>query len=74
MIEKYSCYEFEIISGTFIGESSSEKGFIYHIFSDGCLPYDDGLIESDEWFDSEEDAKLSVINHIDFLENGGNHV
>ena len=29
------------------------------------------LLESDEWFDTEQEARFAAIGHIDLLENGG---
>ena len=63
MIEKYSCYEFKI--------KKCNPGFVYEIYSDGCPPYDNGLIESYDWFDTEQEARFAAIGHIDQLENGG---
>ena len=60
--EKYSYYEFEI--------KSKNIGYVYEIYGTGCLPYDDGVIESDEWFDTEQEARFAAIGHIDLLENG----
>ena len=63
MKERYSCYEFAI-------KSQSKNQWFYEIYSEGCYPYDDGLIESDEWFDTEQEARFAAIGHIDLLENG----
>ena len=74
--EKYSCYEFEIFHELVPVWSSAGKtdktvdGFVYKIYGEGFLPYDDGVIESDEWFDTEQEARFAVIGHIDLLENG----
>lgn len=61
-MEKYSLYEFEIKKG--------EEGWIYFIYTEGCRPYYDGTIESDEWFDTEQEARYAAIGHITLLENG----
>jgi hypothetical protein len=61
-MEKYSCYEFEI--------KESRHRFCYFIYSEGCKPYFDGTIESDEWFESEQKARYAAIGHITLLENG----
>lgn len=63
MIEKYSYYEYKICKGI-------DNTFTYQIFSEGYLPYDDGVIESDEYFDTEQEARFAVIGHITKLENG----
>lgn len=63
MIEKYSCYEFEVIQ-------DFNETWIYKIYSSGCPPYDDGVIDSDEWYDTEQEARFAAIGHIDLLENG----
>lgn len=64
--EKYSCYEYEV--------KKDEQGFIYTIFTD-CVDYNffmqtDILRESDEWFDTEQEARFAAIGHIDLLESG----
>lgn len=70
-IEKYSCYEFEIQSGyKTTSPDDNELIYFYRIFGSGCPPYDDGIIESDEWFESEQRARYAAIGHIDLLENG----
>ena len=63
MIEKYSCYEFEIIP-------QEKELYSYKIFGSGCPPYDDGVIESDDYFDSEVQARFAAIGHISILEEG----
>jgi hypothetical protein len=67
--EKYSCYEFEIKKAIVMKESAF-LGFVYEIYGTGCLPYYDGVIESEEWFDTEQEARFAAIGHIDLLENG----
>ena len=67
MIEKYSCYEFEIFR-TIVGQL--HDGWVYKIFGSGCHPYSDGVIESDEYYDSEQEARFAAIGHITQLENG----
>ena len=69
--EKYSCYEFEILKVVYAErDGRMNMGYIYEIYSDGCQPYDDGLIESDEYFDTEQQARFAAVGHIDLLENG----
>lgn len=63
MIEKYSCYEFEAYQ-------DFNELFTYKIYGSGCPPYDDGVIDSDEYFDTEQEARFAAIGHIDLLENG----
>jgi hypothetical protein len=63
MIEQYSCYKFQICI---------EDGglYYYEIYGEGCQPYDDGVIVSDDCFDAEQEARFAAIGHIDLLENG----
>ncbi len=70
-IEKYSCYEFEIFGG-FVPFSGVRREFVYRyeIYSEGCPPYDDGVIESDDYYETEQEARFAAIGHIDLLENG----
>jgi hypothetical protein len=62
MKEKYSCYDFEI--------KSEGAGYVYTIYGEGCMPYDDGVIESDYWYDTNEEAMQAAKDHIECLENG----
>jgi len=48
----------------------AELRYVYEIYGTGCLPYDDGVIESSEWFDTEQEARYAAIGHITLLENG----
>jgi hypothetical protein len=61
--EKYSCYEYII-------EYDIDFGWYYIIYGVGCPPYDNGEIESEDFFDAEQEARFAVIGHIDLLENG----
>jgi len=70
MIEKHSCYEFAVFKYP-DDEHPSAKHYYYKIFGEACPPYDDGIIESDEWFDAEQEARFAAIGHISLLENGG---
>ena len=71
MREKYSCYEFEIKSGYKTTDpNDNEEIYFYFIYGTGCSPYDDGVIESSEWFESEQEARFAAIGHINLLENG----
>lgn len=70
MKEKYSCYEYEINSGYKTTAPDEEIIYFYRIFGEGCPPYDDGIIESSEWFESEQEARFAAIGHISLLENG----
>ena len=63
--EKYSCYEYEILGGP-----KKEEDYRYKIYTEGCLPYYDGVIDSGEYYDSEKEARFAAIDHIDLLENG----
>ncbi len=65
--EKYSFYEFEI-KKIEVGEWKDRYDYI--IYGEGHFPYDDGVIESDEWFDTEQEARFAAVGHIDLLENG----
>jgi hypothetical protein len=63
MIEKYSCYKFQIYE-------TDDGVFTYEILGEGCPPYDDGVIVSDDCFDTEQEARFAAIGHIGLLENG----
>lgn len=62
-LEKYSYYEFEI-------EYNIKFGWVYVIHGIGCAPYDDGKIESEDFFETEQEARYTAIGHISLLENG----
>ena len=63
MIEQYSYYKFKI--------EETQWVYTYRIYGEGCYPYDDGEIESDEGYDTEDEARIAAQDHIDKLENGG---
>jgi hypothetical protein len=64
--EKYSYYEYKIQRRVV-----KKEGYDYKIYGAACYPYDDGIIESDEYYDTEKQARDAVIKHIDLLESGG---
>jgi len=69
MRETYSCYDFEI-SGHIEKDMPGKNLYVYKIFGTGCPPYDDGVIDSDEWFETENEARFAAIGRIGLLENG----
>ena len=76
MKERYSCYEFRIKENYIMEETfeltiSVPPRYVYEIYTEGCKPYDDGIIESEELFETEQEARFAAIGHIDQLENGG---
>ena len=64
-IEKYSNYKFQIIYC-----DHAENLWSYEIYGEGCKPYDDGRIESDDCYESEQEARYAAIGHISLLEDG----
>jgi len=63
MIEKYSYYEFEVLP--------DEDVWVYVIFDPDYKPTLLTIIrESDEWFETEEEARQAAIDHIDAMESG----
>lgn len=69
MKEKYSCYEFEINKAIVMSDVAA-IGYVYTIFGETNEPYDDGIIESGEWYNTEAEARTDAMNRIDDLENG----
>lgn len=68
MIEKYSCYEFEIMPWS---DSEIRQGWVYVIFDPYYKPCDHTIVrESQEWFETQQEARFAAIGHIDLLENG----
>lgn len=68
-IKKYGCYEFEIFSVR-AGSSGEETAYTYEIYVSGCPPYDDRIIESIDYYETEQEARFAVIGHITQLEKG----
>jgi len=58
-MESFSLYDFEI--------HKEDEGWVYDIYS---REYKNILVESDEWFDTEQEARYAAIGHISLLENG----
>lgn len=74
-MEKFSCYEFEVrchdIPGWDKNENKWVKGYYYVIFDNYYKPCDPTIIrESDQYFDTEQEARFAAIGHISLLENG----
>ena len=70
-IEKYGYYEFEI--KLMPDDEQNRDKWFYLIYGEDCLHhhnYDDGIIKSDEWFCTENQARFAAIGHIILLENG----
>lgn len=65
MKEKYSCYEFEILK-----ELAPVYGYTYKIFRERNYLGQEDDIESDEWFETEQEARFAAVGHIDLLESG----
>jgi hypothetical protein len=61
MIEKYSHHKFKI--------NTVEDGtFVYQILD--AYMFTNEVIESDEWFDTEQEARFAAIGHISKIEDG----
>lgn len=68
-IEKFSCYEFEIFEHP-DDDYPTDKYYTYKIYTEGWAPYDDGVIDSEDSFDSAQRARFAAIGHISLLEEG----
>lgn len=74
MIEKYGNYEFEIFGGN--TNCSSDRMFVYRyeIYARRiCIRdiedrFDSGVIQSNEYYETEQGARYAAIGHITFLE------
>jgi hypothetical protein len=64
MREKYSYYEYEI-------SKYQDIYYEYKIYFYDDYWYREDNFESDEFYDTQSEARNSVIEHIDRLENGG---
>ncbi len=76
-MEKFGCYEFEIVSHLVPGSNDVEdvdnwiQGYFYIIYDPEYLPATNTVLrEGDEYFDSESRARIAAIGHITLLENG----
>jgi hypothetical protein len=76
MKEKYSYYEFQISHELIPVWSSKGKtdktvnGFTYRIFQERDYMGYENDIESDEWYDTEQEARVAAEERIDVLESG----
>ena len=67
---KYSCYEFEVMK-TIVGQL--HDGWVYKILLDDPerkFWTGEDSIESDEWYETEQEAINAAHEHIDKLEDG----
>ena len=67
IIEKYDGFEYELYATC---KDEAQEQWSYVIYTGGCPPYDNGHIDSEEWFDTEEEARFAAIGHITKLANG----
>jgi hypothetical protein len=65
MIERYDLLDFERFGVTVDGEPLWE----YKIFTEGCYPYDDGVVRANDYYESEQEARFAAIGHITNLLN-----
>ena len=61
MIEKHSCYEYEVY-GTNVDTDNEQFHFVIYD--------EDDNIESDDWYDTRQEAKEAAIEKINDIENG----
>lgn len=66
-VEKYSCYEFEIVGSDV---DTDNEQYHYIIYLDKNYLGQDDWIESDEYYDTRQEARFSAIGRISLLENG----
>jgi hypothetical protein len=67
MLEKHSLYEYEIV-GRDIDTDEAQYDYVIYLSANYCGG--DEAIESEEWFETEQDARHAAIERIDLLENG----
>lgn len=72
-IEKYSCYEFEIFE--YPDDDYPDTKYYYYKIYTSDIDYINWmktniLRESEECFDTEQQARFAAVGHIDLLENG----
>lgn len=61
---KYSCYEYVVTT------CNENDGWDYTIYAYNDVLYCTDEIESDEWYDTKEEANQAAKDHIDRLESG----
>ena len=71
MINKYSCYEYCIVPVIVMTEGLGCMAYIYRIFETEYEPSDITiLLESEEYYDTKDEAEQACKKHIDRLESG----
>lgn len=65
--EKYSFYDFEIFEHT-DDCCPVSKWYSYKIYSQRSSPYDEGVIEGKDGYDTAQEARFAAIGHITFME------
>ncbi len=65
--ETYSYYDFSVYEYWPDCHRTANCGYCYTIYKKGT---DRIVSESNEWFDSEGEARLAAIGHISLIENG----
>ena len=71
MRETYDLLDFEIF-GCYAPLPNGDREFVYRyeIYGEGCPPYDNGVIDSNDYFETEQEARFAAIGHISLLLNG----
>lgn len=69
MRKKFSCYEYEVTRSIPDENPPPYPMWVYTLYGEACYPYDDGSIDSDDWFETEQEAEFAAIGHITQLEN-----
>ena len=67
LVKKYDGFEYALYVTS---KDEKEEQWGYVIYTEGCPPYDNGYIDSEEWFDTSEEARFAAIGHITKLANG----
>ena len=71
MMEIYSYYQYEIKTAIVTVDNVGHLKFVYQIYDPEFKPTKHTIIrESNEWYDTAQEARFAVIGHIDLLENG----
>jgi hypothetical protein len=68
IIEKHGYHEYELYAKN---KDTVNEEWSYVIYTEGCKPYYDGHIDSEEWYETEQEARFAAVGHISLLENGG---
>ncbi len=67
-VEEYDGFKYEIFEHP-DDDYPAQKWYAYKIYTSGCWPYDDGVVEDPNGYDSPQECRFAAIGHITELQN-----